>query len=104
MPTVAALIKALPEYDQSERQPPESLPPALAEGSLRPVPVGRLRRLGLLGTLQAQIAAAYLFYWVRGWFRNAADKERLLAETHWRTAARVVDSMNYLRGATMKLV
>ncbi|MDB5322909.1 MAG: hypothetical protein JWN40_4540, partial [Phycisphaerales bacterium] len=67
------------------------------------VPVGRLRRLGLLGTLQAKIAAAYLFYWIRGWFKNAADKERLLAETHWRTAARVLDSMNYLRGATMKV-
>ena len=103
MPTVAELIKALPDCDESDRQRAQSLPPLLAEGSLRPVPVGRLRRLGLLGTLQAKIAAAYLFYWVRGWFRNAADNERLLAETHWRTAVRVLDSMNYLRGATMKL-
>jgi predicted unusual protein kinase regulating ubiquinone biosynthesis (AarF/ABC1/UbiB family) len=70
---------------------------------MRPVPVGRLRRMGLLGTLQAKIAAAYLFYWVRGWFRDAAQRERMLAETHWRTAARVLDSMSYLRGATMKV-
>src|SRR5437764_8428145 len=88
MPTVAELIKALPEYDETERQRAGSVPPALAEGSLRPVPLGRLRRLGLLGTLQTKIAAAYLFYWIRGWFKNAADNERLLAETHWRTAAR----------------
>jgi aarF domain-containing kinase len=59
--------------------------------------------MGLLGTLQAKIAAAYLFYWIRGWFKNAAAREQLLAETHWRTAARVLDSMNYLRGATMKV-
>ena len=36
--------------------------------SLRPVPVGRFRRMRLLGTLQAKIAAAYLFFWLRGWF------------------------------------
>jgi hypothetical protein len=54
---------------------------------LRPVPVGRWRRLTLLGSLQAKIAAAYLFYWVRGFFRSDAEKARLLEETHWRTAA-----------------
>src|SRR5688572_17986789 len=100
MPTVAALMKALPEPGQVESAPP---PAEIAEWSLRPVPVGRLRRIGLLGTLQAKIAAAYLFYWVRGWFKTAAERERMLAETHWRTAARVLDSMSYLRGATMKV-
>jgi predicted unusual protein kinase regulating ubiquinone biosynthesis (AarF/ABC1/UbiB family) len=101
MPTVAALMNALPEpgVDPAGTETPASL----AGPSLRPVPVGRLRRLGLLGTLQAKIAAAYLFYWVRGWFTNAVGRERLLAETHWRTAARVLDSMNYLRGLTMKV-
>ena len=103
MPTVAQLMKALPDDALSEGVATPGLPPALAAESLRPVPVGRLRRIGLLGTLQAKIAAAYLFYWVRGWFRGAADKERMLAETHWRTAARVLDSMGYLRGATMKI-
>src|SRR5207253_6103258 len=39
----------------------------------------------------------------RGWFKNAQENERLLAETHWRTAIRVLDSMSYLRGATMKI-
>jgi aarF domain-containing kinase len=100
MPTVTQLINALPEHEDTDRI---TTPPALAESSLRPVPVGRLRRMGLLGTLQAKIAAAYLFYWIRGWFKNAAAREQLLAETHWRTATRVLDSMNYLRGATMKV-
>jgi predicted unusual protein kinase regulating ubiquinone biosynthesis (AarF/ABC1/UbiB family) len=104
MPTVAQLMNALPDDAAlGERSATRSLPPALAAESLRPVPVGRLRRVGLLGTLQAKIAAAYLFYWIRGWFKSAADKERMLAETHWRTAARVLDSMGYLRGATMKI-
>ena len=102
MPSIAALMKALPEADEADRARPRT-PAEIAEWSLRPVPVGRLRRIGLLGTLQAKIAAAYLFYWVRGWFKSAAERERLLAETHWRTAARVLDSMGYLRGATMKV-
>jgi len=56
MPTMAELIKFLPEKSaQADR-----LPEPLTSASLRPVPVGRLRRIGLLGTLQAQIAAAYL--------------------------------------------
>jgi aarF domain-containing kinase len=101
MPTVAALMNALPEpgVDPAGTE----MPASLAGPSLRPLPVGRLRRLGLLGTLQAKIAAAYLFYWVRGWFANADQRERMLAETHWRTAARVLDSMAYLRGAMLKI-
>jgi hypothetical protein len=74
-----------------------------AAWSLRPVPVGWFRRLRVLGTLQAKIAAAYLFHWLRGWFKNAEENQRLLAETHWRTAVRVLDSMSYLRGAVMKV-
>ncbi len=56
----------------------------------------------LLGTLQAKIGAAYLFYWIRGWFKKADERERSLAETHWQTAVRLLDSMGYLRGAVMK--
>jgi aarF domain-containing kinase len=103
MATVAELMKALPDYE--EDAPPRIVPlsDALAAVSMRPVPVGRLRRLRLLGTLQAKIAAAYLFYWIRAWFKNADEREQLLAETHWRTAVRVLDSMSYLRGATLKV-
>ena len=99
MPTIAELIKSLPE----EGAQADRLPEPLASHSLRPVPVGRLRRIGLLGTLQAKIATAYLFYWMRGWLCSADDRERLLTETHWQTALRVLDSMGYLRGAVMKL-
>src|SRR5829696_9595960 len=103
MPTVAQLIAALPELEDAEVAQAPNVANPLAAASMRPVPVGRIRRIGLLGTLQAKIAAAYLFYWVRGWFSNADKRERMLAETHWRTAARVLDSMGYLRGATMKV-
>jgi aarF domain-containing kinase len=103
MASIAELINALPEHQETVPLPGQLAAPALAEAALRPVPVGRLRRVGLLGTLQAKIAAAYFFYWVRGWFKNADEREKLLAETHWRTAARVLDSMSYLRGATMKV-
>ncbi len=102
MPTLAELIKALPE-DAMREVESNGLSQSLAAASLRPVPVGRLRRVGLLGTLQAKIAAAYLFYWIRGFFCSAEEKERLLAETHWRTAVRLLDSMGYLRGAVMKM-
>ncbi|HEX4590565.1 MAG TPA: AarF/ABC1/UbiB kinase family protein [Gemmataceae bacterium] len=98
-PTVAELLRALPE----ETEGPETLRESPAEWSFRPVPVGRWRRLRLLGTLQAKIAAAYFFYWLRGWFTTADERERLLAETHWKTALRLLDSMGYLRGAVMKV-
>jgi predicted unusual protein kinase regulating ubiquinone biosynthesis (AarF/ABC1/UbiB family) len=93
-------MRSLPEETEADAG---SLPEPLAAASLRPVPVGRWRRLRLLGTLQARIAAAYLFYWIRGWFRTAEQKQSLLAETHWRTATRLLDSMGYLRGAVMKV-
>src|SRR5579871_2797111 len=99
-PTIEELMRALPEAEPAEATTPGK---ELAAASLWPVPVGRWRRLRLLGTLQAKIGAAYLFHWVRGWFRNAEHRERLLAETHWRTAASLLDSMSYLRGAVMKI-
>ena len=102
MPTVAELMKALPGEEEVEgalsRERQEENPL-----SMRPVPVGRWRRVGLLASLQSKIAAAYLFYWVRKWFKDADERERLLAETHWRTAVRVLDSMSYLRGMTIKV-
>jgi predicted unusual protein kinase regulating ubiquinone biosynthesis (AarF/ABC1/UbiB family) len=99
-PTVEDLMNALPEVKPTQ---PGPLAEMLAAGSLRPVPVGRWRRLRLLSTLQAKIGAAYLFYWVRGWFKKAEARERLLAETQWKSAAALFDSMSYLRGAVMKM-
>jgi predicted unusual protein kinase regulating ubiquinone biosynthesis (AarF/ABC1/UbiB family) len=94
-------MRALPQ--DAEAPEAVSLPESLAAASLRPVPVGRWRRLRLLGTLQAQIGVGYLFYWLRSWFKKTDQKERLLAETHWRIALRLLDSMGYLRGAVMKV-
>lgn len=100
--TAAELMQALPEIDEGDAAL-QTLPTVLRESSLRPVPVGRWRRMTLLSSLQAKIAAAYLFHWIRGWFKSVDENSRLLAETHWRTAARVLDSMGYLRGAVMKM-
>jgi predicted unusual protein kinase regulating ubiquinone biosynthesis (AarF/ABC1/UbiB family) len=98
------LVAALPEADNST-SPAETaaLPELLSRFSQQPVPIGRFQRLTALGTLQAKIGAAYLFHWLRGWFTNAEENQRRLAEAHWRTAVRVLDSMNYLRGAVMKI-
>lgn len=100
MASMTELIRALPEPAE---EPALTGPDVPAAWSLRPVPVGWFRRLRVLGTLQAKIGAAYLFHWLRGWFKNAEENKRLLAETHWRTAVRVLDSMSYMRGMMMKL-
>jgi len=100
--TLNELLKALPEPDEGDAVQ-QSLPDLLRKESMRSVPVGRWRRLTLLSSLQSKIAAAYLFHWIRGWFRSADQNNRLLAEAHWRTATRVLDSMGYLRGAVMKV-
>jgi predicted unusual protein kinase regulating ubiquinone biosynthesis (AarF/ABC1/UbiB family) len=97
-------MAALPEpVEETGSQPQGPLPELLEAWSMRPVPVGWFRRLRLLGTMQAKIGAAYAFHWLRGWFKDADENKRLLAETHWRTAVRILDTMSYLRGATMKV-
>ncbi len=98
---ISDLIAALPA--EEDVAAPAGSPEMLARLSQQPMPVGRFRRLSALGTLQAKIAAAYLFHWLRGWFRSADEKKRLLAEAHWRNALRMLDSMGYLRGAVMKI-
>ncbi|MCI0360238.1 MAG: AarF/ABC1/UbiB kinase family protein [Planctomycetaceae bacterium] len=104
MPTMAELMDALPEpIEETAAQPRGPLPEMLEAWSLRPVPVGWFRRMRVLGSLQAQVGAAYLFHWLRGWFKDADENKRLLAETHWRNAIRVLDSMSYLRGLAMKV-
>lgn len=104
MPSIAELVRALPEPTDEPSSGQVSDPATLIpELSLRPIPVGSFRRFRALGTLQAKIGAAYLFLWLRGWFKDADEKKRLLAETHWRNAARTLDAMSYLRGAVMKV-
>jgi hypothetical protein len=92
MPTVAELMEALPEpIGELHDQPPGPVPELLEDWALRPVPVGAFRRLRVLGTLQAEIGAAYLFHWLRGWFKDAmtsAAGRDALAD-----GIRVLDSM-----------
>ena len=100
--TIAEVMRALPDVDRDESVG-NTPTPILVETSMRPIPIGRWKRMTVLGSLQAKIAAAYMFHWIRGWFRSADENHRAIAETHWRTAARVLDSMGYLRGAVMKI-
>jgi predicted unusual protein kinase regulating ubiquinone biosynthesis (AarF/ABC1/UbiB family) len=101
--TIAELIAALPaESEVDEVRAAADLPAPLSRMSMQPVPIGQVRRFTALGTLQAKVGAAYLFHWLRGWFKTAEENQRLLAETHWRVALRILDSMSYLRGAAIK--
>lgn len=105
LPTLADLMAALPEGEErDDRAPDDELLRVLAEKlSGKPLPAGSLKRLSLLGSLQAKIAVAYLFYWIRGWFKSPEERKRQLSETHLRTAVRILDSMSYMRGAVMKI-
>ena len=104
MASVTELIAALPDEELVQSPPlAKGISEILAQASQQPVPMGRFRRLTALGTLQAKIGAAYLFHWLRGFFKSAEENKRLLAEAHWKTALRVLDSMSYLRGAVMKV-
>jgi aarF domain-containing kinase len=102
-PALSDLINALPaETVQDPAAISWEAPAAPVTEWLHAVPVTRWRRLTALGTLQAKITAAYLFHWLRGKFQSAEARQKHLAETHWRTAVQVLDSMCYLRGAMMK--
>ncbi len=104
-PTIAELMAALPEAPEHEDDASQGeLLHLLTEKlSKRPVPVSSLKRFSLLGSLQAKVAVAYLFYWLRGWFGNKEDRKKQLSETHLRAAVQILDSMSYLRGAVMKI-
>ena len=103
-PNVAELVAALSELEKDEGivlQDP--LADVLADLTRRPGPEGALRRLWAFGGLEAQVALAYLAYWMRSWFVGAERRERELAEAHLRAAIKMLRTMGYLRGAAMKL-
>jgi predicted unusual protein kinase regulating ubiquinone biosynthesis (AarF/ABC1/UbiB family) len=103
-PTIADLLAALPEDDAHEEPaaagPLQELCAALAR---TPTPTGSLRRLWALGGLQAQIAFAYVAYWLRGWVSRSDEQQQRLLDTQLRVALRVLGTMGYLRGAVMKV-
>src|SRR5262249_37066518 len=101
---VAELVAALADLEKDEGPGrPDPLREALADLTRRRGPEGSLRRLWAFGGLQAQVALAYLAYWVRGWALDADRRERERAEAHLRAAIAMLRTMGYLRGAATKL-
>jgi aarF domain-containing kinase len=102
-PRMAELIDALPDEPLEAAEPGAALPDLLSKLAHQGVPVGRLNRLWVLGTLQAKIAAAYLAWWLRSGYAAADKRQRTLNETHLKAALKLLGGMTYLRGAIMKL-
>ena len=104
-PTVAELLAALPQEEPSSSAPTadDRLKDVFEQLAQRPTPVGSLHRLWSLGGLQTKIAMAYLLYWIRGAFQNSDSRQQALAETHLKTAYRMLTAMGYMRGAVMKI-
>jgi aarF domain-containing kinase len=102
-PRIAELIDALPLESQAATEHGATLPDLLRELSHRRVPIGRLNRFWVLGTLQAKVAAAYLAWWLRSGYASADKRQRALNETHLKAALQLLGGMTYLRGAIMKV-
>jgi hypothetical protein len=101
---VAELVAALAEFEQDEDSAREDpLRSSLEHLTRRPGPEGALRRLWAFSGLQAQVALAYLAFWMRSWLQGAERRERELAEAHLRAAIAMLRTMGYLRGAAAKL-
>lgn len=102
-PTVNELLDQLPENFKADAPPPMDLAGLLARAQGTSVPIGRLSRFWTLGTLQGKIAAAYAFWWLRGMWGDADDRQRQLNETHLAAAVHLLGTMSHLRGAVMKV-
>lgn len=100
---VGEVLSQLPEDLRSGEPPRADLAGVLALSSAGHVPAGRFSRFWTLGTLQGKIAAAYTFWWLRGMWVGADERERALNEAHLTSAVRVLGTMSHLRGAVMKL-
>lgn len=102
--TVAELLAALPDDQRAERTLREDprFRELYEELARRPVPLGPFSRLFILSGLHAQIALAYTFHWIRGWFQSAQEHERRRLETHLEVALKLLETMGYLRGAVLK--
>jgi aarF domain-containing kinase len=104
---VNELLAALPEDESPATLDSEwaraRLQEILADLARRPAPVGSLHRLWTVSELSAQIALAYLAWWVRQWFSDAESSKRRLMETNLRAALKLFHRLGYLRGAMTKL-
>ena len=102
-PRIAELIDALPIESQEATEPGAALQNLLRALSHKRVPIGRLNRFWVLGTLQAKVAAAYFAWWLRSGYASADKRQRALNETHLKAALKLLGGMTYLRGAIMKV-
>jgi hypothetical protein len=102
-PRIAELIDAFPVESEEVGAAGTALPDLLRELSHRHVPVGRLNRLWVFGTLQAKVAGAYFAWWLRRGYATPEERQRALNETHLKAALKLLNGMTYLRGAIMKL-
>lgn len=66
-------------------------------------PDGLLPRLWSLGSLQVQVAVAYLKGLARGMLAGEDARKQALADAHLEAATRVVQGMGYLRGPLAKV-
>jgi predicted unusual protein kinase regulating ubiquinone biosynthesis (AarF/ABC1/UbiB family) len=100
----AEALSALPAElaDLGDGEPAPALRALSEDLSRRALPVGRLTRGWILGTLQARIAAGYVAAWLRGSFASEDEQRRLRNEAHLSAALRLLGGMSYLRGAVMK--
>ncbi len=102
-PQIAELIEALPVEAQEVGEPGTTLKELVHALSHKKVPIGRLNRFWILGTLQAKVVAAYMAWWLRSGYASADKKQRTLNETHLKAALKLLGGMTYLRGAVMKM-
>jgi predicted unusual protein kinase regulating ubiquinone biosynthesis (AarF/ABC1/UbiB family) len=104
---VGELLAALPDDEAQAALDGEwaraRLREILADLASRPAPVSSLQRLWTASEVSAQIALAYLAWWVRQWFSGAEASKRRLMETNLRAALKLFHRLGYLRGAMTKL-
>ena len=104
---VSEILAALPEDDPSSLENADwakvQLKEILSDLAQQPVPTGSLHRLWTLSELSAQVALAYLAWWIRQWFSNAETSQHRQMETSLRVSLKMFHRLGYLRGAAAKL-
>ena len=98
---MAELYAELPDDMRSSVRESDELQELLATLTKKPVPAGRVLRLWNLGTLQARLALAYGFTWLRERGLNDAERAALRDGTHLKSAMKLFESMGYMRGAVV---
>ena len=95
-PLVAEALAALPQDLAAPRQSLEDV----VQGR---VPLGRLQRGWILGSLQARIAIGYLLVRLRAILLSGDERQRCLDEANLQAAVRLLGTMSYLRGGMQKI-